>query len=718
MTPPEGDRSPPSALRTGGKAAVEHAWDKYIAIPLRDVLAAGASGTLASAGATYGTLQMPPGMADLLLAVGPAVIFAAAGGAGLVVARLLGRRLRKRGSVLTILGGSAVVSSIAVGAAAAAGPGGAGPAWAALAPTIGAAAAFASLAVVVLGTHPATPRAAPQVPGPATTAVATMAPEAAVREAYALMDEPTRDTDRFIQQVDETARNLESVARAPGPMATDARRVLGQLRVRAGTELLDRAQRALTAAVGALKAQRGNAHQAALRAEETARAALAITDPDRDPGMVTRGNQLLLAARLIRSRRDEADMLEKELEHLREEGEGLRANASEEGLSPVRAQQVDGLLMRLGAFLALAEATGRGDLVREARFLIDTTRAHLHTTDAGLDPRRSPGIPLEQLVLQVPGVKKVLRELGGGGFGRTFLAVDNLDRRIVVKTLRDEWLHSSSLRQAMKVESSVEGRFQHEGVPRVLQYSEVAGRPFKVMEFVPGGSLRDQMHGWKHTQAWPTPAKLVRLLVEVTEVLVVLQQQSRGTVHRDLKPENILLDEKGRAKLTDFGLVHLPRLHQREDQANNRGAPMGTLFYMSPEQARGEALVTPASDVYSLGVILHELLTGGQHPYAFTASTTRTAMRDTIRRGDLAIAVDRLPPQALDLVRSCLAAEPEQRPSISDLAARLQDLERQLRAAQFQPSWTSLHLSSTVYESLVERERAAPVPNADEPVVL
>ncbi len=140
-------------------------------------------------------------------------------------------------------------------------------------------------------------------------------------------------------------------------------------------------------------------------------------------------------------------------------------------------------------------------------------------------------------------------------------------------------------------------RLKHPGVVPVFDVGRDGDSCFIVSEFVEGGSLADRI---AHNR--PTPHAAVRLVAEVAETLAYAHRQ--GFVHRDIKPGNILLDHHGRALLVDFGIAHSP-----EDGAEERTVSFGTLAYMSPEQVRGQPADHP-SDIYSLGVVLYELVAG------------------------------------------------------------------------------------------------------------
>jgi serine/threonine protein kinase len=188
--------------------------------------------------------------------------------------------------------------------------------------------------------------------------------------------------------------------------------------------------------------------------------------------------------------------------------------------------------------------------------------------------------------------------LGRGGMSEVYCAHDlELGRRVALKLLAPDADSARFEREARAVAS-----LAHPNVMQLYDYGEDNGRPFMVLEFVPGGTLEERLLA---TNGKPLPD-------EETETIAagvaagLAHAHSRGVVHRDLKPANVLFDDDGRPKLGDFGIA---RLAAGEGTLTEAGTVLGTAAYISPEQAAG-APATPASDVYSFGVILYRMLTG------------------------------------------------------------------------------------------------------------
>jgi tetratricopeptide (TPR) repeat protein len=209
--------------------------------------------------------------------------------------------------------------------------------------------------------------------------------------------------------------------------------------------------------------------------------------------------------------------------------------------------------------------------------------------------------PPPPAAVHAPGYD-VLEELGRGGMGVVYRARHiRLDRVVALKMIREVELADPGTHARFQREAEAAAQLQHPNIVQVFEVGAHGGRPFFSQEFVEGGSLAQKLAGI------PLPAAEAARLVQ-TLAQAVHHAHQRGILHRDLKPANVLLSAAGVPKITDFGLAK--RLDV-EGSATRTGAVLGTPSYMAPEQAEGESRrVSPATDVWALGAILYECLTG------------------------------------------------------------------------------------------------------------
>jgi WD40 repeat protein len=241
---------------------------------------------------------------------------------------------------------------------------------------------------------------------------------------------------------------------------------------------------------------------------------------------------------------------------------------------------------------------------------------------------------------QIPG-HEILGELGRGGMGVVYKARHlGLKRLVAVKMILAGEFAAPAQRQRFLHESQAVARFQHPNIVQVHDSGEAASRPYFSLEYVGGGSLDRKLGGT------PQPPRQAAALVE-TLARAMQYAHEHGIVHRDLKPANVLLTEDDTPKVTDFGLAK--RLGAEGLSAD--GDVMGTPSYMAPEQASGKAReVGPGADVYALGAILYELLTGRP---PFKGATLLETLEQV--RSQEPVSPARLQPKApRDLVTVCL----------------------------------------------------------------
>jgi serine/threonine-protein kinase len=247
--------------------------------------------------------------------------------------------------------------------------------------------------------------------------------------------------------------------------------------------------------------------------------------------------------------------------------------------------------------------------------------------------------------------------LGRGGMGEVFAAYDRrLERQVAVKILRADWADEPAMCRRFATEARAAARLTHPNVVAIFDTGEQDGVPFMVMECLPGRTLGDEISNgpMSEVQARATGLDVLAALAAAHEA---------GIVHRDVKPGNVLLDSDGNAKVTDFGIA---KVAEGLDQTQT-AMVLGTPVYMAPERFR-DAPATSRSDIYSLGVILYEALSG-RKPYA---GENAMAVARRVEGGERPALTDLRPglsPWLVAVVDRALARDPEARFESADAMA-------------------------------------------------
>ena len=290
------------------------------------------------------------------------------------------------------------------------------------------------------------------------------------------------------------------------------------------------------------------------------------------------------------------------------------------------------------------------------------------------------------------GVYEISAPLGAGGMGEVYRARDTrIDRDVAVKILPGPYVADSDRLRRFEQEARAAGALNHPNVLTLHDVGRHEGTPYIVSELLEGETLRSMLSRG--------PLRIGRAVDHAVQIARGLAAaHDKGIVHRDLKPENVFVTRDGRVKVLDFGLAKLterpaPSVEishaDTETRRTEPGAVMGTAGYMSPEQVRAQP-ADHRSDVFALGAILHEMLTGHR---AFAAGTSVETMNAvlTVDPPPVDAKNEHVPPVLARIVRRCMEKAPESRfQSAHDLAFAL-DVAVSI-AGPAQPSLSLIHI--------------------------
>src|ERR671923_1038184 len=283
--------------------------------------------------------------------------------------------------------------------------------------------------------------------------------------------------------------------------------------------------------------------------------------------------------------------------------------------------------------------------VGERRLRAESSQDAVGRSDMG----HNRGIPMSTLVgMRLNGRYRLDAQIGAGGMSTVYRAFDQtLERRVAVKLMHREIASDSDQLERFRREARSVAQLSHPHIVGVIDAGEEDGRPYIVFEYVEGETLKDRI---RRMGRLPID-EAIAYAIEVARALGAAH--ARGIVHRDIKPQNVLVDEEGSAKVTDFGIAR----SLDEEGLTADGRVLGTTDYVSPEQALGHA-VTGQSDIYSLGIVLWEMLTGevpfqGENQVAVAMKHVREALPDLQARrpevsSSLAAVLDRATSKRLE----------------------------------------------------------------------
>ena len=291
----------------------------------------------------------------------------------------------------------------------------------------------------------------------------------------------------------------------------------------------------------------------------------------------------------------------------------------------------------------------------------------LELTATSLVTEKPPSMAGEQL-----GAYEILAPLGSGGMGEVYLARDTrLDRMAAVKVLPAGLSRDRNRMRRFKVEAKAASALNHPNVATIYEIGESNHGPFIAMEYVEGQTLATKINGTPLTTDL-----IVEIGVQVTDALA--EAELKGIVHRDIKPANIMLTSRGQVKVLDFGVAKLSPGIIRTDSAKSTvtgpGLLMGTVDYMSPEQALGRS-VDPRSDLFSLGIVLYEMATR-QKPFSAPTPTETIDRIINAEPASISGLNQSIPPELERIIHKCLEKQPARRyQSARDVQIDLRNLQ-------------------------------------------
>ena len=321
------------------------------------------------------------------------------------------------------------------------------------------------------------------------------------------------------------------------------------------------------------------------------------------------------------------------------------------------------------------------------------------------------------------GRYEIKSEIARGGMATVYHAYDpRFERDVAIKLLPQVFLHDPQFKVRFEREAKMIALLEHPAIVPVYDFGEDVGQPYIVMRYMSGGSLTDRLR-----QGAITIAETTQIVARLAPALDAAH--GRNIIHRDLKPGNILFDHYGNGYLSDFGIAH----QTIEGSATLTGeAILGTPAYMSPEQIQGDKRIDGRSDIYSLGVLVYQMLTG-QAPFQSDTPAKIMMMHVLQPVPDIHQARPELPTDCETIITRSMAKKPEDRYSnASELAFALESITRSeigspfiassaetmVRSKSHQPDYqmaTVLTPGETVVQPVKTRQAAAAVPGAIAP---
>ena len=287
--------------------------------------------------------------------------------------------------------------------------------------------------------------------------------------------------------------------------------------------------------------------------------------------------------------------------------------------------------------------------------------------------------------MRIIGRYEIKSEIARGGMATVYHAYDpRFERDVAIKLLPQAFLHDPQFRVRFEREAKMIALLEHPAIVPVYDFGEEAGQPYIVMRYMSGGALTDRLR-----QGATNVAETAQIITRLAPALDAAH--ARNIIHRDLKPGNVLFDHYGNAYLSDFGIARLTA----EGSATLTGeAILGTPAYMSPEQIQGEKNIDGRSDIYALGVMVFQMLTGSA-PYQSDTPAKVMMMHVLQPVPDILTAKPDLPPECRALIEKAMAKKPEDRyASAGEMAFALENIARVLSGTPLMVSSAQTIMSS------------------------